>query len=141
MNYATLADLETLYGSAELVELTDRADPPEGVVDEAVIDEALTTASAEIDGFLRARYALPLAGDPSPLLRTLCADMARFKLYKSRATEEVRQRYDDAIARLKDLSAGRMKLDVGGIEQAAAPDAIQMTSQERQFSRDRMSGF
>lgn len=141
MSYATLADLVTLVGSTELVELTDRAYEPTGDIDVAVVEAALESASGEIDGFLRARYSLPIAGEPSILLRDLCTAMARFRLYKDRATEEVRQRYEDALARCRDLSLGRMKLDVAGVEQAAAPDAVNLVSQERIFSRDRMRGY
>ena len=67
MPYATQADLETRFGSAELAQLTDRISG--SVIDAAVVGRALADAEAEIDGYLAARYQLPLASAPAVLGR------------------------------------------------------------------------
>src|SRR5690606_6605607 len=44
-----------------LVALTDRAEVATGEIDQDVVDRALADTDAMIDGYIAARYALPLA--------------------------------------------------------------------------------
>lgn len=115
MTYATQADLETRFKHQELVELTDEANL--GVIDAAAVAVALADADAEINGYLAGRYALPLTQTSPELVRLAC-DIARYKLYDARATELVKARYDDAIAKLRDVAKGVASL---GIDQASQP--------------------
>src|SRR5271165_430580 len=110
MPYATAQDLIDRFGETELVQLTDRSDPPAYAIDQAVASSALATASAEMDGYICVKYALPLSA-VSPVLVDLACDIARFRLYSVRATEEVQKRYDAALARLKEIARGTFKLD------------------------------
>lgn len=136
MAYAAVQDLIAAYGERKLIQLTDRAEPPAEVVDELVAGAALTDATDLIDGYVRGAYALPLASTP-PVLRTLCADIAWFRLMGDSPTEEARKRYEDALRQLRDISAGRIKLPVeGGAEPAARPSVIQTTGSSRLFSRE-----
>ena len=87
MPYATQSDLEERFGPQELAQLTDRVD---GLMpDPAVIARALADAEAEIDGYLAARYTVPLSAVPAVLVRLTC-DIARYRLYDDRVTEAVR---------------------------------------------------
>lgn len=117
--YATLADLEARFGAAEIVQLTDRADPPEGVADQAVADKALADADAEIDVYVGAKYALPLPAAPEVLRRVSC-DIARYRLYEDRATDEVRRRHEDALGLLDKIARGVVSL---GFAEPPAPAA------------------
>ncbi|TCS69766.1 phage gp36-like protein [Sulfuritortus calidifontis] len=107
MPYATAADLITRYGEDELIQLTDRVGA--GVVDTAIVSRALDDAEAEIDGYLAARYRLPLPTTPALLARIAC-DIARYRLWEDRASDEVRQRYEDARRLLENISSGRASL-------------------------------
>ena len=141
MAYATLDDLVTLCGDRELIQLTDRSDPPVNAIDETVTGPALDWASDLVDSYVGAAYALPLTQTPQ-MLRDIATDLARFRLYKDAAPEEVKGRYDQAIARLKDISAGRAKIPgVAGVEPDARSDVVLSTSSDRTFSRDSMAGF
>ncbi|NNG05319.1 MAG: DUF1320 domain-containing protein, partial [Inquilinus sp.] len=80
MSYATQAQLVERYGTVRLVELTDRAEPPAGAIDAAVIDRALADADALIDGYVAARYDLPLPAVPD-LLRDLALSIVFYKLH------------------------------------------------------------
>lgn len=104
MPYATQQDLVERFGAEELAELTggETIDPREVAV-------ALADADAEVEGYLAARYAVPVSPVP-PLLRRVAADVARFRLHKGRATEAVRQAYEDATKLLRDLADGRAAL-------------------------------
>ena len=66
-------------------------------------------ASQIADGYICAYYTVPLEGAPQNLKIYVC-DIARYLLWKSRASEEVRQRYEDAISYLKLVASGKAKL-------------------------------
>lgn len=116
MAYATLADLVARFGEAEIVQRTDRAYA--SVIDAAVAQRALDDAKAEIDGYLAARYKLPLPTVPALLGRLAC-DIARYRLWEDLASEEVRKRYEDARRLLENLSRGTVSLGLP----ADLPDA------------------
>ena len=139
--YATQQDLIDRFGQEELVELTDRADPPAGVIDATVVTRALTDADALIDGYVGARYDLPLSSTPA-LLVDLAADIARYKLYKDDPTEAVESRNKAALATLRDISTGKAKLDIAGAEPATSgAGAPEVSAPDRLFTRDTLDGF
>lgn len=107
MPYATRADLESRFSPDELI---DRADlDRDGQPDDAVLAVALADADAIIDGYLAARYRLPLPEVP-PMLTAIACDLARFHYWANAATERVRQGYEDALRLLRDIAAGKMAL-------------------------------
>ena len=137
MPYATQADLEARYGADELTQLTDRIGA--GVPDAAVINRALADADAEIDGYLATRYALPLPTVPPVLARIAC-DIARYRLWEDRASEEVRRRYEDARRILESIANGRVSL---GLPEATAAPALAAVSlgNARVLSRTGTGGY
>lgn len=139
MAYATQADLETRFGSVELAQLSDRTNG--AVIDAAVVARALADAAAEIDGYLAGRYALPLATVPAVLGRVAC-DIARYRLYDDRATEAVRQRYEDSVRDLKALAAGTIKLDAVDVL-TPAPNGVSVTvsTPDRIFNADALVDY
>lgn len=118
MPYATQADLEARFGTDELTQLTDRVGA--GVPDAAIVARALADAEAEIDGYLASRYALPLATVPPVLARIAC-DIARYRLWEDRASDEVRRRYEDARRLLESIARGQVSL---GLPAASAAPAL-----------------
>lgn len=118
MPYATQADLEARFGTDELTQLTDRVGA--GIPDAAIVARALADADAEIDGYLASRYALPLATVPPVLARIAC-DIARYRLWEDRASEEVRLRYEDARRLLESIARGQVSL---GLPAASAAPAL-----------------
>ena len=129
--YATLPDMSARYGEAEMIQRTDRANI--GVVDVAVLDQALADAAHEIDGYLAVRYTLPLAHTPPVLMRISC-DVARYRLYDDQAPEEVRNRYNDAVKWLAAIARGLVSLGMPPTEAPAAPGPV-FTSEARRCSR------
>ena len=110
MPYASIDDLINRYGEDELVQLTDRAGA--GVIDAAVAQRALADAEAEIDGYLAARYRLPLPTVPPLLVRIAC-DIAVYRLLSLRRMgdiEDARSRYEDARRLLEALAKGLVAL-------------------------------
>lgn len=115
MAYAVVDDLQQAFGLTELKQL---ARTPAGGLDEDKAQATLDSASAEVDGYAARRYAVPVdeARIPAPL-KQVTMDIARFRLWGARSSEEVRARYDDALRWLRDLAAGRVALvDAEGVE-------------------------
>jgi len=110
MPYATPADLALRHGADRLIELTDR--DRDGIGDDPQIAQALVDASHEIDGYLAARYKLPLPTVP-PLLARIACDIALYRLLSLRRMgdiEDARHRYEDARRLLENLAKGVVAL-------------------------------
>jgi phage gp36-like protein len=117
MGYATQADLEVRFGVEEILQLTDRAGVK--IVDAAVVTSALDDADNDIDGYVAVVYSLPLETTP-PLLTRIACDIARFRLYKDHAGDQVRDAYTDAVDTLTRIAAGKVKLPVPAPAEAPA---------------------
>lgn len=134
--YASRTDMEARFGQNEVVMLTDRSHS--GDVDDAVLQQALADAAAEIDGYLAGRYSLPFAAAPKVLTGYAC-DIARYRLCGSAAmvTDDIRDRYRDAVRFLEHVGAG--KISLGGMptgEVATTSDnSVQMVTGGTVFSR------
>lgn len=144
MAYATIDDITDLYGAEALIAADRDGD---GTAEADVVARALVSASEEIDSYLSVRYVLPLAGTHGVLVQ-YCVDIALYRLSNSRGfvTDELRQRYEDARAALKDLAAGRAALVMPRAPAAgeddplagAGPQPMLSHGPERLFSRDKM---
>lgn len=134
--YASRTDMEARFGQNEVVMLTDRSHS--GDVDDSVLQQALADAAAEIDGYLAGRYPLPFATAPKVLTGHAC-DIARYRLCGSSAmvTDDIRDRYRDAVRFLEHVAAG--KISLGGMptgEVATTSDnSVQMVTGGTVFSR------
>lgn len=100
--YATREDLEARYSAQEITRL-------EGSPGGGTVANALTDATEQAQSYVSVRYTAPLPNVPAPLKIAAC-DIARFRLYKDRATEEVKYRYESAIKWLEQLAAGKVVL-------------------------------
>jgi phage gp36-like protein len=108
--YASQTDLITRYGEDEIIALSDHAQ--EGSMDDDVVDAALNDASLEMDAYLSNSYTLPLTAPYPALLVKLCSELARYILYKDKATETVRKGREDAIALLRRIASGEATLQL-----------------------------
>lgn len=137
MSYATQADMVTRFGYSELVLLTDENGG--GIIDAAVVTAALLAADELIDGYAGARYALPLSPVPGAVLAMAC-DIARYKLHRDGAPDKVNAAYMEALARLKDIQAGKFILQSAGVAAVSAPSPADagpaFTVPDRVFSAD-----
>lgn len=102
MTYAAQTDLEDAFTAQEIEQLIAGGRDVEGACD---------AASQEADSYLATRYATPIAVNPLPahLVEVVC-DIARYRLYAGASDPEVQNRYEQAVAWLKDVSAGRALL-------------------------------
>lgn len=102
--YATEPDLVARFGE-EIGNLKLMVSNP------TFVDDAIQDATEEINSHIGGRYPLPLPNVPSNLKRMAC-DIARYRLYFEQPTEEVRKRYEDAIAFLKRVADNKAHLQI-----------------------------
>ncbi|MEX5426469.1 MULTISPECIES: gp436 family protein [Acinetobacter] len=103
--YATRADMEVRFGVNEISNLKAMQTV------ENAIEQALQDAAEEIDSYVAVKYQLPLPEVPSTLKRIAC-NIARYRLYFQRPTEEVENRYKAEIDFLKRIADGRATLNI-----------------------------
>jgi phage gp36-like protein len=103
--YAKVKDFTAHFGDDEALQLTDLAN--QGQADNTLLLLSLQDAADEINSYLSRAYKLPLpvSAIVAPLIRVSC-DVARYRLYKDRPTEEVTTRYKLAMSWLKDVAQG-----------------------------------
>ncbi|ALD03206.1 hypothetical protein AMQ28_13180 [Acinetobacter sp. TTH0-4] len=102
--YATEADLVARFGE-EIGGLKVMVSNP------TFVEDAIQDATEEINGHIGDRYSLPLPNVPSNLKRMAC-DIARYRLYFQQPTDEVRKRYEDAVAFLKRVADNKAHLQI-----------------------------
>lgn len=141
MSYASLADLVELAGLEEILQVADR--DGDGVADADVIAAALTHADNTINGYLAVRYAIPLSVVPD-LVRTWAVSIARYRLHRDGAPDQVVRDYNAAIAALKDVARGQIDLPIDpndGSLASAATGGIAVTGPEPVFTQDKLEGW
>lgn len=141
MSYASKQDMIDRFGMDELIQLTDRATPPAGVIDDVVLNAALADADDEINGYLQAKYTLPLASVPL-LIRKLARTIARYNLYDDLPPEHIENRYKAAIKTLEGIAKGIMHLGLDSASQTAPQTSMPETNaDDAVFTPDSVSGF
>lgn len=139
--YATKQDLEDRDGSMLYNFALDRSTD---TLNDVWIDEALATADDEINGYLSRRFVLPLPTVPDLLKRN--AIVIAFYWLADRdnmATDLLRERYDRAIAKIKEIAAG--KIDLGLPTPDMPPEGsvgkVELVQEnERLFTRNSLKG-
>lgn len=138
--YITQADLVERFGTAQILELSDRDNT--GQIDAGRVAQAITDTCARIDGYLGAQYALPLATLPAAIPSLAC-DICRY-LLAERPTDEMRDRYQDALAWFTKVAEGKFGL---GLDQNAqtvppAPTGVpQFKAGPRYVTQERLRDF
>jgi phage gp36-like protein len=124
MAYAVQSDLVPLrMTQKDLNELTIDNVPGQTPIDPtsteglaivaAVTSAALEEASGRVDSYCRARYVTPL--QQSDDVKSLTLDIAQYLLFSRRRTtkitDTVQERFNQALAFLKDIAAAKASLD------------------------------
>ncbi|MCP1601428.1 phage gp36-like protein [Aeromonas caviae] len=139
--YATKQDLEDRDGSMLYNFALDRSTD---TLNDTWIDEALATADDEINGYLSRRYVLPLPTVPD-LLKRQAIVIAFYWLgdRDNQVTDLLQKRYDSAIAKVKEIAAGKLDLGLPTPDQppeGAVGKVELVQDNERLFTRDSLRG-
>jgi phage gp36-like protein len=143
MAYATQSDLLQRMNLQQLTQLTD--DAKAGVPDATIVNGELEEASGIVDGYCRIRYVTPL--QLSNVVIRVTRDIAVYQIWSRRPQampETVRQRYEDAMALLKDVATGKAVLDqpVSAVApQSVAAEAVTPTRSNLRFTDRKLEGF
>ncbi len=115
MSYCTMDNIRNQLEEARLIQLTD--DEGTGEVATARVEQAISDADEEINGYLGARMSVPVSPVPESL-RRLCVDLAVYNLYSRRekVPEHRIERYRCAVRFLEQVALGRISLGQGDPE-------------------------
>lgn len=94
----TLQDLIDRFSEQEIVQLTDKINYQ--VIDETVVNHAISDATAEVVGYLNPTGLIvggTYVGTPPKSLILKTCDIARYYLYENGVTDIVEKRYRQAI--------------------------------------------
>jgi len=140
MTYATLADLTERAGDAEIRQVADR--DRDGTPDPEVIAAALEDADNTVNGYVGAKYALPLSSVPAVVV-TWAVSIARYVLHRNGAPDHVRDDYKDAIAALKDVSRGLIALpvEVGETPPTTVNGTVMSAHPDPVFTPEKLRGW
>lgn len=141
MSLATQQDMIDRIGEREVIALTDRDNT--GGIDSSVLTKALDSAESEISAYLAPKYALPFTVTPV-IVRDFTCDVARYRLCGGEVTEteEVRNRYKDAINFFMRVAKGEISLGmtVTNTEQATS-GVVTLKANDRVFSSQALSDY
>lgn len=143
MSYATPEDYIAYFTERDATGSTAQRGKAEPDTDR--IARHLRGASGRIDAYIGARYRLPL-NDVPDALRDYCCDIARYLLTgtEHQCAEEIRLRYEDAIAWLKLVATGKAGIGTnpenGASIEGSAPDVYFYSGGEDLWSRRNTRG-
>jgi len=141
VTYATLQGLINRYGAGMIEQLTDRSDPPAGMIDTEVVARALTDTDGMIDGYLRARYRTPLAEVP-PQVADIALSIAVWKLHRYAPNEKIAEDYKDALRVLREIAGGTIVLTAESVEPVpTGGTGARITDRERPLTEANLKGF
>ena len=136
MSYCEPSDIELRLGTDDLVALADH--DGDGEPDADVVQGAIASASALMDSYLSARFAVPVSPS-SDALKTRAVNLAVYflRLGRDSVTDDVRAQYQDDVDWLCAVVAGRASVGVepppAEIDKNAA--SVRYQSQPRLFGR------
>ncbi len=136
--YIQAQDLTDVMDEITLRQLsTDNSRATE--VNQAVIAKACEYATETVDGYLRARYLLPLNQVPT-LVRNICLQLARYWLYSRRPDgngfpHNVKDAHAQALKDLERIADGKLHLgllEVGEAADDSLPSALKFKARAPQ---------
>ena len=136
--YIQAQDLTDVMDEITLRQLsTDNSRATE--VNQAVIAKACEYATETVDGYLRARYLLPLNQVPT-LVRNICLQLARYWLYSRRPDgkgfpDNVKETHSQALKDLERISSGKLHLgltEIGAEGDDGLPSALKFKARAPQ---------
>lgn len=123
MAYCSTQDFIDAFGLREMIQLTNLDDANATEINESRLSQNQEKAFARINGLIAncptVAALMPFAIVP-PILKDFELDMVRYYLDNTLAREDVRKRYEDAIAQLTMIGKCQMSLGLDG----AVPGAI-----------------
>lgn len=133
--YCTQQDLLDRMGEPELIQRSNRDGT--GTLNSTVINQAITDACAEIDGYLT-QQTTPLS-TVTPRLTSVACDISIYYLYRGAMIEEVEKRYLKAVdfVQLVNIGKAGFSVDTAGAPAVVEQAILVADSPPRLFGRMR----
>jgi phage gp36-like protein len=143
--YLTPERLTELFGADELLQLSQLYDPDAIEPDAERIQAAIDWADSVANSYVAVVATLPLPVVPV-VLQGYVADLARYQMDQIHPREDVRRRYEDAIAWFKSLAGGKVSLGLTTENQEVDSSLLDggevaIISPEQVFTADALRGF
>lgn len=111
MAYTTLANLKKSMPAKQIEQLTD--DHGTGSIVTEVVDDCISSAQEEIDGYLKGRYPDDIADvDLPPMIIDIATKLAAFNLFGRKLSTtlppSIETRYKNAIKQLERIQSGKV---------------------------------
>ena len=147
--YATHQDFIDAFGYEEVVQLSNLWDASATEINSGNLNRNIADAEALTNGMIATcpsvRALMPFVDPKPPLLKGYVLDIARYRMDSIQAREDVRKRYEDAIAQLKLIGKCEMSL---GLAASVPPvpvettlSAVEVVGGDNIFSAERLYGF
>jgi len=141
MSYSAKADVLEQLDEDTLVQLTD--DDGVGSIDNDKVTRAISSADATIDSYCQGRYTIPLSPVPDKI-RDISVDIVIYNLFSRRddtMPETRKDRHKEAIRFLEKVSEGKIELGAATPAPTNTRDSLDISSNTRIFTREKMEGF
>jgi phage gp36-like protein len=116
MAYSTQAQIESAITAERVLELVDDEDTgAETALTIARITECIRTADGEIDGYIQARYSVPVAAPVGSMVNVISIALAIYYLHRRRMgafgiPEAIADDYLMRVKQLEKINNGRLDL-------------------------------
>lgn len=113
MSYCNIDDIKNIIPEDELINLTNDNPSIISVIDNNRFEAVSLIADSLIDGYLRARYPLPLKTIPL-FIKQIAQDICAYRLYTRRPNdipEHIVKNYEYAIKNLTEIQKGNLHLE------------------------------
>ena len=149
MGYCLLTDITNVISQRELVNLTNDTPSINSEVDTSRFEAVSKDTDSLINGYLRARYKLPLKSVPN-FIKQIATDICAYRLYLRRPQnipDHIKDNYENAIKRLLDIQKGNLLLESIAedeslnIPQISSGFRTNKTKKDRMFSDRVMRAF
>ena len=99
------------------------------------LEAAIAYAASEVDSYLAARYAVPLADPVPPVVMMVTADIVRYRLTSGDVSEKdaIVARYKTTVAWLRDVASGVVSLPCAGASSGGAFDNVEIDAGARDW--------
>lgn len=123
MLHVTAEEFSTLCGKQTVIELTDGKNS----IDLMLLESVNALVSAEVDGYLRGIYSLPLDTE-SLIIKSIVVDIMLYSLNQRRNPKNISESllisYKLAVAKLKDIQQKIILLEASEIEKDVSVQRI-----------------
>lgn len=147
--YCTLTDIVNVIPEQELINLTNDAPSVNSSVDEVRFKAVSEDADSLINGYLRARYNLPLKDVPRTITQ-IAIDICAYRLYLRRPNkipDHITNNYNKAFTLLTDIQKGKYLLETAdempetSIQNTGGAYRINKSRKDKVFNDRMMSMF